>query len=149
MADINLMPPFGQNGHSFAGIVATSTCKYGSVLVDGATGNHADVKQCTSAGETKLVGVCQSQGDPNNSGLFVVGDQVEVRDEGYAEVLFPAGTVIAMEDIIIASATAGHAKVLGAEAKPYMILGRAKQAITIGAAAGLASVKLALEYVPA
>lgn len=149
MADINLTPPFCRPGKSQAGIVATGTVKYGYVLVDGATAAHADVKPCTSAGETKLVGVCTSQGDPNNSGAFATGDQVDVAYDGDAEVMFPAGTVIAMEDIIIASATAGHAKVLGAEAKPYMVLGRAKQAITIGAAAGLASVRLQIEHVPA
>lgn len=149
MADINLFPPFSRPAKSQAGTVASGTVKRGYVLVDGATAAHADVKPCSAAGETKLVGVCTSQGDPNNSDAIAVGDTCEVAYDGDVEVMFPAGTVIAMEDIIIASATAGHAKVLGAEGKPYMVLGRAKQAITIGAAAGLASVRLQIYTVPA
>lgn len=149
MADINLMPPYSRPTRSFTGTTTVATAKYGMIAVDGATGNHGDVKISTGAGETKIRGVVGDVGDPNNSNLFATGDNVTVHEEGNVEVLFVATTVIAMDDVIIASATAGQAKVLAGESKPYTVLGYARQGITIGAAAGLASVRLHIHTVPA
>lgn len=148
MADIGLFPPYSRVEHATTRTMTVATGKYGMIVVpDGAA--HADAKISVDAGETKLLGVICSQGDPNNSGLFATGANVSVADEGIVEVLFPAGTVIARGDTIIASGDNGHAKVLGAEGKPYDVLGYAEQGITIGAAAGYASVRLQIHTVPA
>lgn len=148
MADIGLNPPDNRPADFCTVTMTVATGKYGMIVVpDGAP--HADAKITTAAGETKLLGVIVDQGDPNNSGLFATGAQVSVARGGVVEVLFQNGTVIARGDTIIASGTAGMAKVLAAEAKPYDVLGYAEEARTIGAAAGRASVRLHIHTVPA
>ncbi len=147
MADINLYPPYSRPIQSTTGIMTVATATYGMIVVpDGA--NHADVKISIAAGENKLLGVINTIGNPNDSGLFAIGDQVTVAYSGIVEVLFPATTVIARGDVIIASGTDGMGKVLEAETG-YCILGYARQAVTIGAAAALASVELSITEIPA
>ena len=146
---IGLMPAYSNPARQITKTMSVATAKYGMIAVPDATSNHDGAKINIAAGETLIEGVITSQGDPNNSDLFAVGDQPSVAIEGIVEVLFAAGEVIAKGDTIITGGTAGCGKVLGAEAKPYAVLGYAEQAITIGAAAGRASVRLSIHSVPA
>jgi hypothetical protein len=139
MADIGLNPPKATNVHSRTGVMTDALAKFGSIVVQAATGNHADMVTTTSAGATGVQGVVTSIGDPNNSDLFAVGDQVSVRDLGDAEVLVVAGTY-AVGDPIITSTTAGAGKKLAAETGAD-IVGYSLQAITL-AAVGRISVRL-------
>jgi hypothetical protein len=139
MADIGLNPPKATNIHSRTGVMQDALAQFGSILVQAGTGNHADMQTTTTAGATGVMGVVTSQGDPNNSGLFAVGDQASVRDLGDAEVLVVAGTY-AVGDPIITSTTAGAGKKLAAESGAD-VLGYSLQAITL-AATGRISVRL-------
>lgn len=142
---IGLMPPYNNPANFMTGNMTVATGKYGMIVArDTGTTNHEDILITTDAGQ-KMLGVIQSQGDPNNSGLFATGSKVSVAKSGLMEVLFAAAEVITKDDIIIASGTDGHAKVLGMESAPYWILGRAAETRTIGAAAGLASVDVAIQ----
>lgn len=139
MADIGLNPPRGQNVHSRTGVMTDALAQFGSILIQAGTGNHADMVTTASAGAAGVQGVVQQQGDPNNSGLFAVGDQVSVRDAGEAQVLVVAGTY-AVGDPIITSTTAGAGKKLAAETGADVV-GFSEQAITL-AQTGLISVRL-------
>jgi len=86
MADIGLNPPKAGNLHSRTGVMQDALASFGAVVVTSADGTHADMQTTTSAGATGVMGVVTSQGDPNNSGLFAVGDEVSVRDLGDVEI---------------------------------------------------------------
>jgi hypothetical protein len=128
MADIGLNPPKAHNLSSRTGVMGDALAKFGSVLVAVAAGGHADMQTTTSAGATAVQGVVTSQGDPNNSDLFAVGDEVSVRDLGFAEVQVVAGTY-AVGDPLITSTVAGCAKKRAAETGAD-ILGYAEENIT-------------------
>lgn len=143
---IGLMPPLARPSDPRTGTLTVATAQYGSVLTMSGTTNHDDIKITTSAGE-QPVGVCTSQGDPNNSGLFASGSQVSYARGGDVEVLMAAGTVLTVGAKIIAGGTAGTAKLLAAETDPYWLLGTSNEDRTIGASAGLASVHLSIQWV--
>lgn len=128
MADIGLNPPKATKLHSRTGVMTDALAKFGAVLVSAATGNHADMATTTAAGAAAVMGVVTSQGDPNNSGLFAVGEEVSVADLGDVEIQVVAGTY-AVGDALITSTTAGCAKKRAAEAGADVI-GTALQAIT-------------------
>lgn len=97
---------------------------YYVVVADGGTSNPEDVTPSTTAGQVGIVGVINDpQGDPDNSGLFPVGASVSVAEDGKVPVMIVSGSVLTKRCTLIASATAGMAKVLGAEAKPYDVIG--------------------------
>lgn len=129
MADIGLNPPKATNVHSRTGIMQDALASFGAIVVAAATGNHADMQTSTNAGDPLAQGVVTSIGDPNNSGLFAVGDSVSVRDLGDAEVQVVAGTY-AVGDRIINSTVAGNGKKIGAETGDLMMIGTSLQAIT-------------------
>lgn len=131
MADIGLNPPKAGNVHSRTGVMTDALASFGAVLVSAANGNHADMVTTTSAGATGVMGVVTSQGDPNNNGLFAVGDDASVRDLGDAEVQVVAGTY-AVGDPLITSTVAGCAKKRAAETGAD-VLGYSLQAITTSA----------------
>lgn len=86
--------------------------------------NPDDVTPNTSAGQTGIVGVISDpQGDPNNSNNFVSGNVVNVMEHGKCPVLIVSGAVLTKRCTLIASATAGQAKVLASESKPYDVIG--------------------------
>lgn len=143
---IGLMPPLSRPQDFTTGTTTVATAKYGSVMTMDGSANSDDVKITVTAGE-QPIGVCVSRGDPNNSGLFATGDQVSVARGGDCEVLMDIGTVLTVGAKIIASGTDGNAKILEAEVDPYWLLGTSNEARTIGAAAGLASVHLAIQWV--
>lgn len=149
MASIGLNPPKVRGTEFETRRMTVATGKKGMLVVPSGDGTHDGAKIATTAGETKLLGVIKNEGDPNNSGLFPTGANVSVQKDGPAEVLFDAAEAITEGDTIIASGTDGHAKVLGAEGKPYTVLGYAAETRTIGAAAGFASVNLQIHTVPA
>lgn len=144
VTDIGLMPPYSRPTAWSTKTMTVATGKYGYILKDAGTGNHDETIITTATNAVNVWGVIGSQGDPNNSGLFAVGDQVTCIEDGYAEVMFVIGTVITEGDTIVPSGTAGLATTLAVAGPsvPYDILGYAAQTITIGAAAGLASVRL-------
>jgi hypothetical protein len=144
MATIGLMPPYSRPEDFVTKTMTVATGKYGMLIKGAGTGNHDEAVITTTAGE-QMIGVIQSQGDPNNSGLFAVGDQPSVAQGGFCEVLFEAGEVITQGDVIIASGSDGYAKVLGVESA-YWILGEAAETRTIGAGAGVASVKVRIQF---
>lgn len=130
-ADIKLNPPKAGNVHSRTGRMKDALAKFGSVLVFSGTDSHADMATTTSAGATKVAGVVTSQGDPNNSGLFAVDDEVSVRDDGDVELLVLGSVAYARGDLLITSTTAGVAKKLAAETGAD-IIGECLQDITTG-----------------
>jgi len=145
---IGLMPPKSRPSDFMTGTTTVATAKYGSVMTFSGTANHDDVKITTTAGE-QSIGVCASQGDPNNSGLFPTGAQVSIAREGDVEVLFDAAEGLVVGAKVIASGTDGVAKILGAESTPYWILGECLEARTIGSSPGLGSVRLRRQWVDA
>lgn len=141
MADIGLNPPMSGILHARTGVMQDALAKFGSVVVQAATGNHADMQTTTSAGATGVMGVVQSQGDPNNSGLFAVGDQPTVADLGDVQILVLGGVTYAVGDPLITSTTAGVAKKLAAETGAD-IIAYSLQAVTTGTNPQLISARL-------
>lgn len=134
--DIGLNPPKAGNLHSRPGVMQDALAKFGSLLVKSGTTSHCDMATTASAGAAGGMGVCTSQGDPNNSGLFAVGDEVSVRDLGDAEVLvLAAGATYARGDRIITSTTAGVGKKLASETGLMTIFGEVLQEVVTGAGA--------------
>ena len=129
----------------------TTTAAPWMVLMADAVNDPSSAKKATGAGVTAVLGVIVTpQGDPNNSGNFAIGDLVDVAETGNVPVLFDAGTVLTREATIISGATAGTAKVLGAEAKPYDVIGYyAGEAKTIGGSPDVGSVRLDMHRVEA
>lgn len=146
MADIGLNPPKAGNIHSRTGVMADALAKFGSVVVKSGTTDHAAMATTTSAGATGVMGVVTSQGDPNNSGLHAVGDEVSVRDAGDVEILVLPATAYARGDKLITSTTAGVAKKLEAETGNMTIIGEVLQDVTTGAAAQRISCRLTMHY---
>ena len=103
--------------------LVTTKAKTGMIMVaDHATAPEG-VTPCSSAGQTALVGVISDpQGDPNDSGQFPVNGTINVCEMGTIPVLLLADTY-AEGDAIIASATTGCGKKLGAESVAYGVLG--------------------------
>jgi hypothetical protein len=128
MADIGLNPPTRGNVHSREVVMTDALAKFGYVVKSAANGNHADCVTTATPGDTNMLGVIQSQGDPNNSALFAVGDTASCRDSGDAQVAVKAATY-AVGTPLISSATAGLAKALAAETGAD-IIGYSRQAIT-------------------
>lgn len=146
MADIGLNPPKAGNVHSRTGIMTDALASFGALLSYAATGNHADMVTSTTAGDPLTAGVVTSQGDPNNSGLFAVGDSVSVRDLGDAEVQVVSGTYT-IGQRIIQSATAGMGKAYAAETGDLCVVGESLQAITTGTNGQRISVRLLMQRV--
>lgn len=145
---IGLNPPKAGNRHSLTGRATVTGMKFGMIAApDTSDGGHDAMLLSTSAGQTPLAGVITSQGDPNNSDAFAVGDEFSVRDEGEAEVLVLGSTSYSETDLIIASATAGVGKKLESETGNIMILGRCLQKVTTGTNSQRISVKLQMQLV--
>lgn len=144
VTDLGLMPANSRPTFSSTKTMTVATAKYGMLLMDSGTGNHDEAVITTATSSKNIWGVVGSQGDPNNSGLFATGDQVTCVEDGYAEVLFVLGTVITEGDTIVPSSTAGLAttRAVAGPSVPFDVIGYAAQTITIGAAAGLCSVRL-------
>lgn len=143
MADIGLNPPTRGIVHARTGVMTDALAKFGSVLVQAGTANHADMVTTTSAGATGVQGVVQSQGDPNNSGLFAVGDTPTVVDQGDVQILVLGGVTYAVGDPLITSTTAGVAKKLAAETGAD-IIAYSRQAVTTGTNPQLISAFMAI-----
>lgn len=146
MADIGLNPPKHGNLHSRTGVMTDALASYGALVSYAATGNHADMVTSTTAGDPLTAGVVTNQGDPNNSGLFAVGDEVSVRDLGDAQVQVVAAAYTVGQRII-QSGTAGLGKGYAAETGDLCVVGECLQAITIGTNGGLVSVRLLMQRV--
>lgn len=147
--DIGLNPPKAGNLHSRAGRATATGIKFGSlVAADTSEGGHdAVIPTAASAGALGVIGVCTSQGDPNASNLFAVGDEFSVRDLGDAEVLVLGSTAYDENDLIITSATAGVGKKLEAETGVMTLVGRSLQKITTGTNPQRISVRLLMQVV--
>jgi hypothetical protein len=105
----------------------TNQAGAGYIVVGDTSGgnvNAEDVTPSTAAGQTGVIGVINDpQGDPNNSNLFPAGSSVSVAEHGKVPVMIVSGSVLTKRCTLVASATAGMAKVLGGEAKPYDVIG--------------------------
>jgi hypothetical protein len=146
-AALDLMPVYSRPENFFPGELEVATAKYGYLVKLSGT-SPTGIVITTTVGEQPF-GVVTDQGDPNNSDLFASGTIVSVARGGMCDVMFDAATVITKGDKIIVSGTDGHAKVLEAEVDPYWLLGEAMQTVTIGAAAGLATVALNIQWIAA
>lgn len=145
---IGLNPPKAGNRHSLTGRATVTGMKFGMIAVpDTSDGGHDAMKLSTGAGEEPLAGIITSQGDPNNSDAFAVGDEFSVRDEGEAEVLVLGSTSYDEGDYIIASDTAGVGKKLVGETGTMMLVGRCLQKVTTGSNPQRVSVKLLLQLI--
>ena len=122
--DIRLNP-FRSDRRMFSGCVATATgIKYGMVVIgDTATTNARDVKLPTAAGSVGVRGVVSDQGDPNASDAFAVGDEFACCIDGTVEVLLASGQIATKDAPAITAAAGGAVKPLGAEAKPFDVVG--------------------------
>ena len=141
MADIGLNPPFSSNLHSRTCVMKDALAQFGSIVVNSGSDYHAAAATTASAGATGIIGVVQSQGDPNNSGLFAINDEVTVRDLGDAQVLVLGGTQYARGNLILTSTTAGVGKKRLSETT-CDVLGYCLQDITTGTNPQLISVRL-------
>ena len=146
MADINLNPPLSRKGQCKTGVMVDALAKFGSVLVASGTSGHADMATTTSAGATAVEGVVVSQGDPNNSGLFAVGDEASVAYSGVVQILVLGSVTYARGDKLITSTTAGVAKKLASETGNMTIIGEVEQDVTTGTNPQLISCRLTLHY---
>ena len=146
MADIGLAPPKAGIVHARTGVMVDALAKFGSVLVASGTASHADMATTTSATATAVMGVVCSQGDPNNSGLFAVGDEVSVQDLGDCQILVLGGVTYARGDKLVTSTTAGVAAKLGAETGNMTIIGTVLQDVTTGTNPQLISCRLTLSH---
>lgn len=138
--DIGINPPRSDRRLS-AGCVATvATITYGMVVIgDTATNNFRDVKLPAGAGAVGVRGVVQDRGDPNNAGLFPIGEEFGACVDGFVEVLLDAGQSAVKDAPLITGATPGTVKPIAAESAPYDIVGYAEQTITAGASPTLIS----------
>lgn len=145
MADINLNPPKkGPIGLPMTGVMQDALAKFGSVVVKSGTSGHADCATTASAGAAGVMGVVQSQGDPNNSGLFASGDEVTLQRAGDCAVLVLGGVSYARGDRLITSTTAGVAKKLASETGLMSIIAIVEQDVTTGTNPQLISARLVL-----
>lgn len=146
MADIGLNPPKKGNVHSRTGVMIDALAKFGSVLVYSGTSGHADMATTTSAAAATVAGVVTSQGDPNNSGLFAIGDEVSVRDLGDVEILVLGSVTYARGDKLITTTTAGVAGKLGSTTGAMDIIGEVLQDVTTGTNPQLISCRLNIQH---
>jgi hypothetical protein len=104
--------PFTSDRRGFLGAVATvATIKYGMVVIgDTGTTNARDVKLPAGANATLTRGIVADHGDPNNAGLFAVGDEFSVCYDGVGEALLDAGATATKDTAACTSATAGTLK---------------------------------------
>lgn len=148
MADIGLNPPAAGNIKSRTGRATTSGITFGMLLVsDTSDGAHEAMTQSTSAGQNGLTGVCTSQGDPNNSDAFAIGDEFSCRSIGDAEVLVLGSTSYDENDYLIASTTPGVAKKLESETGVITLLGRCMSKLTTGTNPQRVSCELAIQKI--
>lgn len=147
MADINLAPPKATKLHSRTGVMKDALAKFGSIVVSSGTSGHADMSTSTTAGDPLVQGVVASQGDPNNSDLFAVGDEVSVCDLGDQPVLLLGATTYARGDRIIQSTTAGVGKKIAAETGDLCMIGTVLQDVTTGANPQLVSVRVNVQRI--
>lgn len=106
--------------------LTASAAPHSIVVADTSAGNAnpEDVTPSTTAGQTLIIGVINDpQGDPNNGNAFPPGAEVSVAEHGKVPVVIVAGSVLTKRCTLITSGTPGMAKVLGAEAKPYDVIG--------------------------
>jgi hypothetical protein len=123
---MSLFPSFDRllPGGSTARNLTASAAPASIVVADSGTSNAEDVTPSSSAGQVGIVGVINDpQGDPNNSDAFPSGSRVSVAEHGKVPVMIVTGAVLTKRCTLIASATAGQAKVLGAESAPYDVIG--------------------------
>ena len=144
-AALNYMPVNTRPGSIQSMEMEVATAKYGYIVALSGT-SPTGVSITVDAGQQPFGVVCD-HGDPNNSDLFATGSIVSVARTGPTDVMFDATTAITKGDKIICSGNNGRAKVLAAEVDPYWLLGTAAQTITIGAADGLATVDLGIQWV--
>lgn len=147
MADIGLNPPKAGNLHSRTGVMADALAKFGSVVVPSGSTGHADMATTTSAAAAKVSGVVTSQGDPNGSGLFAVGDEVSVRDAGDVEILVLGSQAYLKGDKLITSTTAGVAKILASETGVLCLIAECLEDVTTGTNPQRISARLMLQTV--
>lgn len=103
--------------------LVTTKAKTGMIMIKDHATAPEGVTPCSSAGQLAVAGVISDpQGDPNDSGQFPVNSVINVAETGTIPVQLLADTY-AEDDVIIASATAGCGKKLGAESVPYCVLG--------------------------
>ncbi|MEO9194592.1 MAG: hypothetical protein ABI445_13110 [Polyangia bacterium] len=141
---VNINAPRASKLHSRTGIMLDALAQFGAVVVSSGALGHANMATTTTAGDPLVAGVVTSQGDPNNSGLFAIGDEVSVTDLGDVLVLVAGGTTLARGDRLIAAATPGLAKKLAAETN-VCVLGESLQDVTTGALPQLVSCRLQLQ----
>jgi hypothetical protein len=147
MPDINLNPFRSDRRLFTAGVATVATIKYGmAVIGDTLTTNASDVKLPAGAGAVGVRGIVADQGDPNNAGLFAVGDSFGICTDGYTEALLDAGQIATKDAPAITGATPGTIKPVGAEVAPYDIVGTFAQ--TFDNSGGAAPVLVSLR-VPA
>lgn len=146
--------PFTSDRRGFLGCVAgagVSTIVYGDVVIGDASTNARDVRLPTGAGSVGVRGVVSDRGDPNVSNRFAVGDEFACCYDGVVEARLDAGQIATKDAIAICGATVGTVKPLGAEAKPYDIVGRFAQTYdnSAGGAPVLVSLNVNVQRVPA
>lgn len=146
MADIGLNPPVKGPTHFKTGIMIDALAKFGSVLVYSGTSGHADMATTTAAAAATVAGVVQSQGDPNNSGLFAVGDEASIADAGPCQILVLGGVTYARGDKLITTTTAGVAGKLGATTGAMDIIAEVLQDVTTGSNPQLISCMLNIQH---
>lgn len=144
MADIGLNPPVASKVHSRTGVMADALAKFGSCLIASGTTEHALMITTTTAGDSQVMGVVTSQGDPNNSGLFAAGDEASVQDIGDVQILVLGSATYARGDKLITSTTAGVAKKLASETGSMTIIATVLQDVTTGTNPQLISARLCL-----
>jgi len=146
MADIGLNPPKRGIVHARTGVMKDALAKFGSVLVFSGTAGHADMATTTAAGATAVAGVVVSQGDPNNSGLFAIGDEASVQDLGDCQALVLGSVTYARGDKLITSTTAGVLAKLGSETGNMTVVATVLQDVTTGTNPQLISIRLILSH---
>jgi hypothetical protein len=146
MADIGLNPPKAGILHARTGVMIDALAKFGSVLVYSGTSGHADMATTASAAAATVAGVVVSQGDPNNSGLFGIGDEVSVQDLGDCQILVLGGVTYARGDKLITTTTAGVAGKLGSTTGAMDIIGECLEDVTTGTNPQLISCRLNIQH---
>ena len=130
--DVGLNPPTRGNVHSRSGTAAGTGITFGMIVIHGGNDDHDAMVASSATGATGVQGIVTSQGDPNNSGLFVSGDSFSVRDAGDAQVLVLGSTGYDLTDMIIASATKGVGAKRSTETGVMDVIGYPVQKVTTG-----------------
>lgn len=146
MADIGLNPPKRNILHARTGVMKDALATFGSVVVYSGTSGHADMATTTSAAAATVAGIVVSQGDPNNSNLFAVGDEVSVQDLGDCQALVLGSVTYARGDKLITTTTAGVLGKLGSTTGAMDIVGEVLQDVTTGSNPQLISIRLNIQH---